>query len=93
MRNCHRADLRSWTMHDHNQAAHGYRKAVTATFLRAQAWLGLGNGAKARELLYEVRVLDRNHSRAADMLAALEGARGPESGLRCFVDTNTRHRT
>jgi hypothetical protein len=79
-------------MHDHNQAAHGYRKAVTATFLRAQAWLGLGNGAKARELLHEVRVLDRNPL-AADMLAALEGARGPESGLRSSVDTNTRHRT
>jgi TPR repeat protein len=25
---CHRADLRSWTMHDHDQAAHWYRKAA-----------------------------------------------------------------
>jgi hypothetical protein len=35
-------------------------------------------------------VLDRNHSHAADMLAALESARGVESGLRSSVDTNTR---
>ncbi len=69
------------------------RNTVTATFLRAQAWLGLGDSAKARELLHEVMVLDRNHSRAADMLAALEGARGLESGLRSSVDTNTRPRT
>jgi hypothetical protein len=25
---CHRADLRSWTMHDHDQAAHRYRKTA-----------------------------------------------------------------
>jgi len=65
------------------------RNTVTATFLRAQAWLGLGDSAQARELLHEVMVLDRNHSRAADMLASLEGARGLESGLRSSVDTNT----
>ena len=25
---CHRGDLRSWTMHDHDQAADWYRKAA-----------------------------------------------------------------
>ena len=69
------------------------RNAVTATFLRAQAWLGLGDSSKALDLLHEVMVLDRNHSHAADMLAALEGACGPESDLQSFVDTNTRPRT
>jgi tetratricopeptide (TPR) repeat protein len=69
------------------------RNTVTATFLCAQAWLGLGDSAKARGLLHEVMVLDRNHSGAADMLAALEGARGQESGLRSSVDTNLRPRT
>jgi tetratricopeptide (TPR) repeat protein len=66
------------------------RNTVTANFLGAQAWLGLGDSTKARELLHEVMVLDRNHSRAADMLAVLEDARGLESGLRSSVDTNTR---
>jgi tetratricopeptide (TPR) repeat protein len=69
------------------------RNTVSATFLCAQAWLGLGDSAKARELLHEVMALDRNHSRAADMLAALQGARGLESGLRSAVDTDTRSRT
>ena len=69
------------------------RNTVTATFLRAQAWLGLGDTAQARELLHEVMILDRNHSRAADMLASLEGARGLESGSRSSVDTNTWPRT
>jgi tetratricopeptide (TPR) repeat protein len=69
------------------------RNTVTATFLCAQAWLGLGDSAKARESLHEVIVLDRNHSGAADMLAALEGVRGQESGLRSSVDTNSRPRT
>jgi tetratricopeptide (TPR) repeat protein len=69
------------------------RNTVTATFLRAQAWLGLGDSAKARDLLHEVMVLDRNHSRAADMLAALEGACGPQAGLWSSVDINTRPRT
>jgi len=69
------------------------RNTVTATFLLAQAWLGLGDSAQAGELLHEVMVLDRNHSRAADMLASLEGARGLQSGLRSSVDTNTRPRT
>jgi tetratricopeptide (TPR) repeat protein len=69
------------------------RNTVTATFLCAQAWLGLGDSAKARELLHEVMALDRNHSRAADMRAALEGAHGLESGLRNSDNTNTRPRT
>jgi hypothetical protein len=69
------------------------RNTVTATFLRAQAWLGLGDGAQASELLHEVMALDRNHSRAADMLTALEGEHSLESGLQSSVDTNTRPRT
>jgi tetratricopeptide (TPR) repeat protein len=68
------------------------RNTVTATFLGAQAWLGLGDSDKARELLHEVMVLDRNHARAADMLAAFEGG-GLESGLRSSLDTDTRPRT
>ncbi|HXJ13036.1 MAG TPA: tetratricopeptide repeat protein, partial [Candidatus Limnocylindrales bacterium] len=68
------------------------RNTAAATFLRAQAWLGLGDSAKARELLHEVMALDRNHSRAADMLAALENARA-ESGSQSSVDTNTWPRT
>jgi tetratricopeptide (TPR) repeat protein len=69
------------------------RNTVTSTFLCAHAWLGLGNSAKALELLHEVMVLDRNHSGAADLLAALEGARGLGLGLRSSVDTNTGPRT
>jgi tetratricopeptide (TPR) repeat protein len=68
------------------------RNTVTATFLCAQAWLGLGDTTKARKLLNEVMALDRNHTLAADMLAALEGDRGQESALRSSVNTNTRPR-
>jgi tetratricopeptide (TPR) repeat protein len=48
------------------------RNAVNATFLSAHAWLGLGDGQKAKELLNRVMVLDRNHALAADLLADLE---------------------
>jgi tetratricopeptide (TPR) repeat protein len=48
------------------------RNTVTSTFLRAQAWLGLGETPKARELLHQVLHLDRNHALAADLLAELE---------------------
>jgi tetratricopeptide (TPR) repeat protein len=68
------------------------RNTVAATFLGAQAWLGLGDSAQARKLLHEVMVLDRNHARAADMLAAFEGGRGLEAGWRSSVDTSTRPR-
>ena len=44
------------------------RNTVTALFLQAQAWLGLGEAAKAQELLARVRSLDPSHSTAADML-------------------------
>jgi tetratricopeptide (TPR) repeat protein len=48
------------------------RNTVTATFLCAQAWLGLGENQKARELLRQVMHLDRNHALAADLLSDLE---------------------
>ncbi|MBZ5666301.1 MAG: DUF5107 domain-containing protein [Acidobacteriia bacterium] len=44
------------------------RNTVTATFLQAQARLGLGEVAPAQELLGEVLLLDRNHALAADLL-------------------------
>ncbi len=43
------------------------RQHITATFLRAQALLGLGRGAEAREALDEVRRLDRSHMGAHDL--------------------------
>jgi tetratricopeptide (TPR) repeat protein len=45
------------------------RNIVSSLFLRAQAWLGLGESQKARELLNQVLQLDRNHPLAADLLA------------------------
>jgi len=48
------------------------RNIVTSTFLCAQAWLGLGESHKARELLRQVMHLDRNHALAADLLSDLE---------------------
>src|SRR6202011_2258534 len=48
------------------------RKKVTALFLQAQAWLGLGDAAKARSLITEVLELDQNHFLAGDLLAELE---------------------
>jgi tetratricopeptide (TPR) repeat protein len=48
------------------------RNEVTATFLQAQAWLGLGNRAEAQRLVNRVLVLDRNHAPAADLLGELE---------------------
>jgi len=50
------------------------RNAVTALFLEAQAWLGLGDAAKAQELLARVRSLDPSHSMAADLLAQPKGS-------------------
>ena len=43
---------------------------ITATFLRAQALLGLGREAEARAALDEVLRLDRAHATARDLLAA-----------------------
>ena len=48
------------------------RKSINATFLRAQACLGLGEIATGKQLIREVLQLDRNHPQAADMLAELE---------------------
>jgi len=45
------------------------RNTVKSIFLRAQAWLGLGQSQKARDLLNQVLQLDRNHALAADLLA------------------------
>jgi hypothetical protein len=43
------------------------RQHVTATFLRAQALLGLGRNAEARAALDEVHRLDRSHMGAQDL--------------------------
>jgi tetratricopeptide (TPR) repeat protein len=48
------------------------RNTVTATFLQAQAWLGLGDAARAKELLNQVLRLDRNHPAAKDLLTELK---------------------
>ena len=48
------------------------RNEVTATFLEAQARLGLGDVAASRTLLDRVLELDSNHAGAADLLAELE---------------------
>ena len=45
------------------------RQHITATFLRAQALLGLGREAEARSALDEVIGLDRSHAAARDLLA------------------------
>jgi tetratricopeptide (TPR) repeat protein len=50
------------------------RNTVTALFLEAQAWLGLGDAAKAQELLARVRSLDPSHSMAVDLLAQPSGS-------------------
>ena len=45
------------------------RQHITATFLRAQALIGLGKREEARTALDEVRRLDRSHAGARDLLA------------------------
>jgi tetratricopeptide (TPR) repeat protein len=50
-----------------------YRQKTTALFLQAQAWLGLGNPARARKLLAEVLKRDPNHAAASDLV--LKGKR------------------
>ena len=44
------------------------RNTITATFLEAQAMLGLGDTKRARRKLGQVLQLDRNHALAADLL-------------------------
>lgn len=53
------------------------RSTVTATFLQAQARLGLGETAKAQELLSAVRRLDRNHALAVDLLREVQATQAP----------------
>jgi tetratricopeptide (TPR) repeat protein len=48
----------------------GKRQHITATFLRAQALLGLGRQAEAQAALDEVLRLDRSHAAARDLLAS-----------------------
>ena len=45
------------------------RNRITATFLQAQASLGLADGTKAHELITQVLELDPSHPLAADLLA------------------------
>ena len=45
-----------------------YRQKVTALFLRAQAYLGLGERGKGLALLRQVQSLDQSHSGAIDLL-------------------------
>lgn len=48
------------------------RNTVTATFLQAQAWLGLGDSTRAQQLTHQVLQLDCNHALAADLLTEME---------------------
>ena len=45
---------------------------VTALFLQSQAWIGLGELVKGRDLIAQVLRLDKNHPLAGDLLAELE---------------------
>jgi tetratricopeptide (TPR) repeat protein len=46
------------------------RQNITATFLKAQALLGLGSQTEAQSALAEVQKLDRAHAAACDLNAA-----------------------
>lgn len=48
------------------------RQRIAATFLQAQAWLGLGDATKTHRLIREVLQLDGSHALAADLLDELE---------------------
>jgi len=48
------------------------RNRITATFLQAQASLGLGDRTKAQQLITQLLELDPNHPLAADLLAELK---------------------
>ncbi len=52
------------------------RQNISATFLTAQARLGLGEVATARKLLRSVLTRDPNHALAADLLAVMNPQRG-----------------
>lgn len=49
------------------------RQNTAAHFLEAQAYLGLGQKAKARKRLEQVLAADPNHSLAADFAAGMIG--------------------
>ncbi|MGI8771174.1 MAG: DUF5107 domain-containing protein [Acidobacteriaceae bacterium] len=51
----------------------GKRQHITATFLRAQALLGLGRMAEAETALEQVRALDRAHAGASELIAEQAG--------------------
>lgn len=57
------------------------RNLIAATFLEAQAKLGLGQTRQAHRLLRQVLQLDRNHALAADLMAELEPAPSPEPAI------------
>jgi hypothetical protein len=57
------------------------RNLITATFLEAQARLGLRQVRPARRLLRQVLTLDRNYAPAADLLAELEPAPSPQPAI------------
>jgi len=48
------------------------RQKISATFLRAQAYAGLGRVEESLSLLEEVLLLDQNHSAAKDLLKTLK---------------------
>ena len=50
------------------------RQHITATFLRAQALLGLGQTTEAHAALDKVRVQDRSHAGARDLIADKAGS-------------------
>jgi tetratricopeptide (TPR) repeat protein len=58
------------------------RNEVTATFLEAQAKLGLGATAEGMELLRSVLSADRNHAGAADLMVELALGADPRSAAR-----------
>ena len=51
------------------------RQEIRARFLQAQAWLGLGQAAKARRLLKEILKVDPNFHRATELPTTLSATR------------------
>jgi tetratricopeptide (TPR) repeat protein len=52
------------------------RQKIAASFLHAQAQLGLGNNAEGRRLLEEVQALDHSHTGAIDLLTMISSGKG-----------------
>jgi tetratricopeptide (TPR) repeat protein len=57
------------------------RNTITATFLEAQANLGLGRAEQGRGLLYRVLQLDGSHAQARDLMAQFEPALSPQPAI------------